>query len=362
MSRPAPLTPPARVQPRIPERLSVAPMMDRTDRHFRFLMRLIAPGVRLYTEMVTAQAVLHGDDTRLLGFDAREQPLALQLGGSDPAALAAATRRGVAMGYAEVNLNCGCPSSRVTAGRFGACLMAEPALVADCVRAMREAAATVPVSVKTRIGIDERDSWEALLEFVGCVVDAGVDYLIVHARKAWLRGLSPHENRTVPPLRHDVVYRLAEAFPDLGIAINGGFGAVAAVTEALTRVHGVMIGRAAWDDPWLMAALDDALTGQAANPRATRRQSVLAAYAAYAADALGRGVPARALLNPLHGLFHAEPGSRAWRRSLALGLKEARAGEELPRLLERALAAAEAAATERPHHRPPEPPRVGPPC
>jgi len=329
------------MHPVIPERLSVAPMMDRTDRHFRLLMRLLAPGVRLYTEMVTAQAVLHGDLERLLGFDAREQPLALQLGGSDPDLLAQATRHAVAMGYAEVNLNCGCPSSRVTDGRFGACLMGEPELVSDCIRAMREAAGRVPVTVKTRIGIDDRDSWEDLLHFVGRVVDAGADYLIVHARKAWLHGLSPHENRTVPPLRHDVVYRLAGAFPGLGIAINGGFTTAAAVHSALTQIHGVMIGRAAWDDPWLLAELDDTLAGRHPLDRGPRRRAALATYADYANRALGRGATTRALLRPLHGLFHREPGAGAWRRSLAQAMP---GGDDIAIALDSALDSAQAAA------------------
>jgi len=326
----------------IPERLSVAPMMDRTDRHFRLLMRLLAPGVRLYTEMVTGQAVLHGDAERLLGFDEREQPLAVQLGGSDPRTLAAATRIAVTLGYAEVNLNCGCPSSRVTDGRFGACLMAEPERVADCIRAMREAAGDVPVTVKTRIGIDERDDWEALQHFVATLVAAGVGHLIVHARKAWLAGLSPKENRTLPPLRHDVVYRLAAAFPGLEIAINGGFTTARAVHDALARVPAVMIGRAAWDDPWLVAELDDALAGRIGPGRTPRRRTVLAAYAEHAAAAQSRGVSTRALLRPLHGLFRGEPGSRAWRRSLAEAMSQpGRAGD----LIAAALATAEVAAT-----------------
>jgi tRNA-dihydrouridine synthase A len=334
----------SRAAPVIPERLSVAPMMDRTDRHFRYFMRLLAPGVRLYTEMVTAQAVRHGDPVRLLGFDPHEQPVALQLGGSDPGLLASATRMGVELGYAEVNLNCGCPSPRVTDGRFGACLMAEPTLVADCVRAMREAAGTVPVTVKTRIGIDERDSFEELLHFVGTLVEAGVEHLIVHARKAWLSGLSPKENREVPPLRYEVVYRLGEAFPDLEFAINGGFTEEAPVREALDQVHAVMIGRAAWDDPWFMARLDDQLAGREETPRSEHRRAVLSAYADYAEAQRAQGVHPRALLRHLHGLFRGEPGSRPWRRSLAEGMQQ---DAPVKTLIDAALAAVESAhATE----------------
>jgi tRNA-dihydrouridine synthase A len=322
-------------------RLSVAPMMDRTDRHFRMLMRLIAPPVRLYTEMVTAQALLHGDADQLLAHSPEEQPLALQLGGSSPAQLASATRLGVAAGYAEVNLNCGCPSSRVTDGRFGACLMNEPALVAECVAAMREAAGDRPVTVKTRIGVDERDSYEALLEFIAAIRSAGTDIVILHARKAWLHGLSPKQNREIPPLRYDVVYRLKQDFPTLTVIINGGIVTVEGVAAALSHVDGVMVGRAAYDDPWMLHAAATFIDGSVAASIAERRLPVLQRYAEYAEAEHASGVPSRALLRHVHGLYRGEPGSRPWRRSLADAMQNHMAPAQA---LEAARLAAESAA------------------
>ena len=239
-------------------RLAVAPMMDWTDRHERYFLRLIARRTLLYTEMVTTGAILFGDKTRFLAFDAAEHPVALQLGGSEPDALAAAARAGQAFGYDEINLNVGCPSDRVQDGRFGACLMAAPALVARAVEAMSEAV-DLPVTVKTRIGIDEQDSYGFLADFVGQVAEAGCSAFVIHARKAWLTGLSPKENRSVPPLNYGRVHRLKADFPGLGIVVNGGIKTAAQAAEQLARVDGVMIGRAAYQDPYCLASMEQTL-------------------------------------------------------------------------------------------------------
>ncbi len=243
-------------------RLSVAPMMDYTDRHARYLLRLISRRTLLYTEMVTAAAVVHGDTARLLAFDAAEHPVALQLGGADPAEMAQAARIGAEFGYDEINLNIGCPSDRVQSGRFGACLMAEPDTVADCVRAMR-AQTDVPVTVKTRIGIDHRDSYEELCAFVDKVAEAGCETFIVHARKAWLQGLSPKQNREIPPLDYPRVHRLKRDYPELEIIINGGIRSLDETERELAEVDGVMIGRAVFDDLWMLAEADRRLFGSA---------------------------------------------------------------------------------------------------
>jgi tRNA-dihydrouridine synthase A len=253
---------------------SIAPMMEWTDRHCRFFHRLLTRRALIYTEMVTTGAVLRGDRARLIGFDPAEQPVALQLGGCDPAALAACARIGADFGYAEINLNIGCPSERVQEGRFGACLMAEPQLVADCVAAMK-AAVAVPVTVKCRIGIDDQDPEVALATFTRAVEAAGVDALIVHARKAWLEGLSPRENRDVPPLDYDLVFRLKAAHPKLPIVLNGGVGTVEAASGHLARVDGVMMGRAAYQEPWRLLAVDPLLFGDAA-PFASLKAAALA--------------------------------------------------------------------------------------
>lgn len=287
-------------------------MMDYTDRHCRYLLRLLAPHARLYTEMVTTGAILRGDRDHLLAFNAEEHPVALQLGGSDPHDLARAARIGAEFGYDEINLNVGCPSNRVRTGRFGACLMAEPRLVADCVAAMR-AAVNIPVTVKSRIGIDERDSYEEFTGFITQAAQAGCDTFIVHARKAWLQGLSPKQNREIPPLRYDFVYRLKREFPHLTIVINGGITTVAAVREHLAHVDGVMIGRAAIDDSWLLATLEQMLFGTPAPQRA----DVARRYAAYIEAQLARDVPLNLLARPLLGLYHGVPGARAWRRTLS---------------------------------------------
>ena len=251
-------------------RLSVAPMLDWTDRHCRYFLRLITRRTLLYTEMVTTGALIHGDRERHLGFDPAEHPVALQLGGSDPESLAACARLGADRGYDEINLNVGCPSDRVQNGRFGACLMAEPRLVAECVAAMKGRVA-IPVTVKTRIGIDNRDSYEELVEFVTEIAAAGCDALIVHARKAWLQGLSPKENRDIPPLRYDLVERLKGDFPGLSISINGGVTTLAQASDLLQRLDGVMIGREAYQNPWVLAQADQVIFGDPdASPRRPR--------------------------------------------------------------------------------------------
>jgi tRNA-dihydrouridine synthase A len=295
-------------------RLAVAPMLDWTDRHCRYFLRLITRRTLLYTEMVSTGALIHGDQDRHLRFDPAEHPIALQLGGSEPNDLARCARLGQDWGYDEVNLNCGCPSDRVQNGRFGACLMAEPALVADCMAAIK-AAVTIPVTVKSRIGIDDRDSYQELVEFVGAVVEAGCDALIVHARKAWLQGLSPRENREVPPLRYDIVARLKVDFPGLTIAINGGVQTLEAVASFLTHLDGVMIGRAAYEDPWVLAGADQRIFGESW-PQPTRHQ-VLEQFLPYVAHELAAGVPLGAMSRHILGLFHGQPGARAWRRHIS---------------------------------------------
>ena len=298
----------------IDRRICVAPMMDYTDRHCRYLLRLVSPGVLLYTEMVTAQALAHGDVERLLGFDRAEHPVALQLGGSDPALLAHAARLGAARGYDEINLNVGCPSDRVQSGRFGACLMAEPALVADCVRAMREAV-RVPVTVKCRIGIDDQDDYAFLERFVATVREAGVDTFIVHARKAYLQGLSPKENREVPPLRYEVPLQLKREHPDLVVILNGGLKTVAQVREWLPHFDGVMLGRQAYHEPYLLAELWHEFVDPAA--ALPTRASIVARYADYVERMLGEGHRLPLMLRHIHGLYAGFPGARSWRRFLS---------------------------------------------
>ncbi|HSR72832.1 MAG TPA: tRNA dihydrouridine(20/20a) synthase DusA [Kiloniellales bacterium] len=313
-------------------RLSVAPMMDRTDRHDRMFLRLISRRVLLYSEMVTARAILNGDRRRLLTFDPAEHPVALQVGGAEPAELAECARIAADFGYDEINLNVGCPSGRVQEGRFGACLMAEPALVARCVAAMI-AAAPVPVTVKTRIGIDERDSFAELHGFAEAVADAGCRSLTVHARKAWLKGLSPKQNRQVPPLRYDRVYALKAALPDLEIVLNGGVASLEDARDHLRRVDGVMIGRAAYENPYLLAEADRAIFG---DPRpAPSRAEVVEALLPYVAAECARGVPLRAIARHLLGLYNGRPGARAWRRALSEGAARPDAG---PEVIARALA------------------------
>jgi tRNA-dihydrouridine synthase A len=295
-------------------RFSVAPLMDWTDRHCRVFHRLMSRRARLYTEMLTTGAVIHGDRARLLGFDASEHPVALQLGGSDPRDLATAARVGEDFGYDEINLNVGCPSDRVKSGRFGACLMAEPALVAEGVAAMKRAV-KIPVTVKCRIGIDDQDPEVALDVLARGVIAAGADALVVHARKAWLNGLSPKENRDIPPLDYDRVYRLKAALPDVPIIINGGITSLDEAKRHLAHVDGVMLGRAAYQEPWRLLAVDPELFGDAA-PHATMKD-VLVAMLPYIERQLAQGTRLHAITRHFVGAFHGVPGARAFRRHLA---------------------------------------------
>lgn len=295
-------------------RFSVAPMMDWTDRHCRVFHRQLTRRARLYTEMLTTGAIIHGDRQRLLGFDPGEHAVALQLGGSEPDALAESARIGEDFGYDEINLNVGCPSDRVKSGRFGACLMAEPALVATCVATMKRAV-KIPVTVKCRIGIDDQDPEVALDTLARGVVSAGADVLIVHARKAWLNGLSPKENRDIPPLDYDRVYRLKAAMPDVPIVINGGIGSIDEAKRHLAHVDGVMLGRAAYHDPWRLLAVDPDLFGE--NAPQTDMKDAIAALTPYIEDQLAQGLRLHAIARHLVGAFHGVPGARAFRRHLA---------------------------------------------
>jgi tRNA-dihydrouridine synthase A len=292
--------------------MSVAPMMDWTDRHCRHLHRLLSRHTLLYTEMVTTGALLHGDVPRHLRFGEAEHPVALQLGGSEPADLAQAARLGAQWGYDEINLNCGCPSERVQRGAFGACLMNEPHLVADCVKAMRDMV-DIPVTVKHRIGIDQGEDYGFVRDFVGTVADAGCTVFIVHARNAWLKGLSPKENREIPPLRYDVAARLKADFPYLTIAINGGFQTDAAVQEQLAHVDGVMVGREAYHNPWWLARWDELFFGAA--PSALTREQVEEDMVAYMErEAVEHGTHWYAIARHMLGLRHGLPGARRWRQ------------------------------------------------
>jgi tRNA-dihydrouridine synthase A len=295
-------------------KFAIAPMMEWTDRHCRFFHRILTRRALLYTEMITTGAVLRGDRARLLGFDPAEHPVAVQLGGSDPRALAESARICADLGYDEINLNVGCPSDRVREGRFGACLMAEPALVGDCVGAMK-AAVDIPVTVKCRIGIDEQDPEESLDTLTRTVVAAGVDALIVHARKAWLDGLSPRENRDIPPLDYDRVYRLKCAYPDLDIALNGGVATVEQAAQHLTHVNGVMMGRAAYQEPWRLLAVDPLIYGVPAP--FTCAKDAIEAFLPYVERELARGTRLHSITRHMLGLFHGVPGARAFRRHIA---------------------------------------------
>ena len=294
-----------------PWRLSVAPMMDWTDRHCRYFHRQITRHARLYTEMVTTGALLHGDVPRHLDFSAEEQPIALQLGGSEPADLAHCARLAVKWGYDEVNLNCGCPSERVQRGAFGACLMAEPALVADGVKAMCDAV-SLPVTVKHRIGIGRDESYAFVRDFIGTVAAAGCEVFIVHARNAWLQGLSPKENREVPPLRYEVVHQLKRDFPTLTIILNGGLTSDAQIAEQLTHVDGVMIGREAYHQPWQMADWDRRFFGSEAQP--PDRDAAEHAMVAYMDALVASGQPWSRAARHMLGLRHGLPGARRWRQ------------------------------------------------
>jgi tRNA-dihydrouridine synthase A len=331
---------------KLDRRVSVAPMMDWTDRHCRYFLRGFSPAVLLYTEMITASAIVHGDRARLLAFDPEEHPVALQLGGSDPAALALAARIGEQAGYDEINLNCGCPSERVASGAFGACLMREPALVAECVAAMRTHV-RVPVTVKMRIGVlqgrrggtpavaafDERDLAE-LQRFLEHIRAAGCAVAIVHARKAVLGGLSPKENREIPPLRFDIVRKLRNAFPEMPVVVNGGLRDSAGVLEALSWCDGVMLGREAYHRPFILTELQEALyPGQA---QQLSREGMLERMEHYAARELSRGARLAPIVRHMLGLYAGQPGAREYRRALSEG---ARAPDAGPELLRRAIPA-----------------------
>jgi tRNA-dihydrouridine synthase A len=308
---------------KVNRKFSIAPMMDWTDRHCRFFHRLMTRRALIYTEMITTGAILHGPRARLLRFDPFEHPVALQLGGCDPQALAECARIAADLGYDEINLNVGCPSDRVQGGRFGACLMAEPDLVAACVAAMK-AAVTIPVTVKCRIGIDDQDPEVALDTITEAVVAAGVDALIVHARKAWLQGLSPKENREIPPLDYDRVHRLKGAWPDLNISLNGGVPSVEVARAELAHVDGVMMGRAAYQEPWRLLTVDREIFGDA-QPYATAKEAALA-LVPYIERELAEGTRLHSIVRHVHGLFHAVPGARAFRRHLATEAVKAGAG------------------------------------
>jgi tRNA-dihydrouridine synthase A len=298
----------------VDRRFSIAPMMEWTDRHCRFFHRLLTRRALIYTEMVTTGAVIHGDRARLLGRDPAEHPVGLQLGGCDPRVLAECAAIGEDFGYAEVNLNVGCPSDRVQEGRFGACLMAEPKLVGDCVAAMK-AKVRVPVTVKCRIGIDEQDPEAALDALTSVVAQAGVDALIVHARKAWLKGLSPRENRDVPPLDYGRVHRLKAAHPHLAVVLNGGITSLEQAAEHLGRVDGVMMGRAAYQEPWRLLAVDPQLYGAPAP--FSDAKAAATALIPYIECEVARGTRLHAITRHVLGLFRGVPGARAFRRHLA---------------------------------------------
>jgi tRNA-dihydrouridine synthase A len=304
-------------------RFSVAPMMDWTDRRCRAFHRLMTRRARLYTEMVTADAVVFGPRERLIGFDAEQHPIALQLGGAEPGRLAEAARIGAEFGYDEINLNCGCPSDRVQSGRFGACLMREPALVQECIAAM-VAAVEVPITVKCRIGVDEQEPREALHAFADAVKAAGAAALIVHARKAWLEGLSPKDNRTIPPLDYGLVYELKRAYPDWPIILNGGIGDLEAARAHLAHVDGIMLGRAAYQTPEALIGVDPALFGEEA-PVADAFEAI-EAFLPVVARGLKRGERLHDYTRHLHGLFAGRPGARAYRRVLASECVSAGAG------------------------------------
>ncbi len=306
------------IDPRAAARFSVAPMMDWTDRHCRAFHRVLTRRALLYTEMVTAAAIVRGGARHLLDFDEAEHPVALQLGGSDPGELAEATARAIARGYAEVNLNVGCPSDRVRSGCFGAVLMERPALVADCLRAMADAAGAVPVTLKCRIGVDGQDPERVLPELLSRMADAGVDRVAIHARKAWLQGLSPKENREVPPLDHGLVHRMRARFPSLHVSINGGIASLGEVAAHLRHVDGVMVGRAAYHDPGgVLMGVDAAIFG-APDPCADRVEAALRMRPHLEAHVDAGGRPGQVTRHML-GLFAGLPGARAWRRTLSEG-------------------------------------------
>ncbi len=321
--------------------LSIAPMMDRTDRHYRYFMRQITKRTLLYTEMVTSMAIHYGDAERLLGFTPDENPLVLQVGGDDLVLLAECARKAQAFGYSEINLNVGCPSDRVKSGNFGACLMAQPERVAVCVAAMM-AASPLPVSVKHRIGIDDLDRYEDMVRFVTVVSATGCDRFSVHARKAWLQGLSPKDNRTVPPLRYSDVYRLKQDFPHLNIEINGGFKTLTQAKAQLGHVDAVMIGRAAYDTPFLFAEADQIIFGE--STAVPTRQQVVEAMLPYIDRWTHQGTKLHSITRHMLNLFHGQPGSRIWKRTITEGASVPGAGADIvSKALSHVLTAAEIA-------------------
>ncbi len=318
----------------IDRRLSVAPMMDWTDRHCRYFLRQFSPRVLLYTEMIVAQAILKGDRNYLLEFDPAEHPVALQLGGAEPGPLAEAAAIGAAFGYDEINLNVGCPSDRVQQATFGACLMARPRLVADCVRAMSRAV-SVPVTVKCRIGIDDQDDWPFLRDFVAAIAEAGCTTVIVHARKAILKGLTPKQNREVPPLDYARAWQVKREFPSLTVIVNGGLRTVPQVTEQLAHADGVMLGREAYHNPYLLPALHRAVFDDGFETPPV--ESIVDGMRRYAESRVAAGTPLRAITRHMLGLFNGQAGARAWRHALSEGVNR---GVTSPALIGEALRAA----------------------
>jgi tRNA-dihydrouridine synthase A len=310
---PAPQHKPAVRPDTVDRRVSVAPMMGWTDRHDRYFLRLISPNALLYTVMITTGALIYGKKMHVLDYSSEEHPLALQLGGSDPKDLATCAKIAEVYGYDEINLNCGCPSDRVQRGQFGACLMASPALVADCIDAMKQAT-DVPVTVKTRIGIDEQDSYQFLLDFIGPIAENGCRTFIIHARKAWLNGLSPAENRTIPPLKWETAYQLKKDFPQLEIILNGGIKTTAQISEALQHLDGVMIGREAYQNPYILSEVERDIFGTT-NVRS--RRDVIDALMPYIDSNLQNGVPLKDISRHILGLFQGLHGARRWRQILS---------------------------------------------
>ncbi len=306
--------------------LSIAPMLDITDRHCRAFFRLFSPKIRLYTEMIHSGAVLFGDCQRFLKFNECEHPVAIQLGGSDPQQLAQAAKIAEDYGYDEVNFNVGCPSDRVQAGRFGACLMAEPGLVAQCVSAM-QSAVDIPVTVKNRLGIDEQEIRTSLWQFVDQVANAGCSEFIIHARKAWLQGLSPKDNRSIPPLDYELVYELAASFPQLEFCINGGINSLEAAAKQLQYVDGIMMGRAPIDNPWILSQVHT-LLGENSAPFQSRRE-IVSAYLDYVEQQLAQGVWLKHMVTPIMGLYKGQPNAKYWRRQLAEQSRKPGAGVEI---------------------------------
>ena len=294
--------------------ISIAPMMDWSDRHYRFFMRLITKRALLYTEMITTGAIIHGDRDRFLRYNAEEHPIAIQLGGSDPEQLEKCATIVTDYGYDEINLNVGCPSDRVQSGRFGACLMAEPDLVAECVASMKNKT-DLPITVKTRLGIDDRDSYEELYEFVKKVSESGCETFILHARKAWLKGLSPKENRNIPPLQYDVVYQIKKDFPDLEILINGGVKTMREIDTHLQQIDGAMIGREAYHNPYILAEVDQLFYKENTTPLS--RSEVIDQFIEYADQQIENGVHIKHMTRHILGLFQGQPGAKKWRRYIS---------------------------------------------